>query len=204
MADLHAPGSEAWWLGLTNPIALLRFLRAGRPSDRKMRLFACACCRAIPALVDGPRARRTIEVAERLADGWETPGDRATIDADWQTAGSPAWVVSWPDGSDNPVERAVHWARQRGAAGLADVVREVFGNPFRPAALDPAWLAWGDGTAPKLARALYEERRFADLPILADALEEAGCTNADVLQHLRGGGNHTRGCWALDRVLGWS
>ena len=66
----------------------------------------------------------------------------------------------------------------------------------------PAWLSWNGGTVAGLARSVYDERRFADLPILADALEEAGCDNAELLTHLRGPGPHVRGCWALDLLLG--
>ncbi len=79
----------------------------------------------------------------------------------------------------------------------------MFGNPFRERpAVAPAWLAWEGGTVPRLARAVYDERAFERLPVLADALEEAGCTNEDVLIHLRAPRAHARGCWALDRLLG--
>jgi hypothetical protein len=82
------------------------------------------------------------------------------------------------------------------------LLREIVGNPFRPVSLDPAWLLWNEGTVTKLAEAVYEERRFGDLPILADALEEAGCANADVLAHCRGDEEHVRGCWVVDLLLG--
>ena len=85
----------------------------------------------------------------------------------------------------------------------ATVLRDIFGNPFHPLPpIDPAWLAWGSGTVRKLAQGIYDERAFDDLPILADALEEAGCDQADLLGHLRGPGPHVRGCWAVDAVLG--
>jgi hypothetical protein len=75
--------------------------------------------------------------------------------------------------------------------------------PFRPApAVDPSWLAWNGGTVAKLAAAIYDERRFGDLPILADALEEAGCADAAVLAHCREPGDHVRGCWAVDLLTG--
>jgi hypothetical protein len=83
-------------------------------------------------------------------------------------------------------------------------LREVFGNPFAPVVLDLAWLAWQNGTIPRLARGTYDERAFDRLPILADALEEAGCDDADILGHLRGPGPHARGCWPLDLLLGKS
>jgi hypothetical protein len=83
------------------------------------------------------------------------------------------------------------------------LLRCVLGNPFHtPAPPRPAWLAWNDGTVRKLARTVYDERRFGDLPILADALEDAGCADADLLDHLREPGPHARGCWPVDLLLG--
>jgi hypothetical protein len=82
------------------------------------------------------------------------------------------------------------------------LIREIFGNPFRPVTIAPAWCHWQDGTLPKLAQAIYEERAFDRLPILADALEEAGCTNANILNHCRQPGEHVRGCWVVDAILG--
>ena len=67
-----------------------------------------------------------------------------------------------------------------------DLLRDVFGNPFRRARVDPAWLAWNDGTVVKIAQSIYTERRFEDMPILGDALEDAGCSDAEILGHLRG------------------
>jgi hypothetical protein len=81
------------------------------------------------------------------------------------------------------------------------VFRCVIGNPFRPAQFDCAWLAWNGGTIPKIAQAIYDDRAFDRMPILADALEEAGCTNADMLDHCRSGGEHVRGCWVVDLLL---
>ena len=78
-------------------------------------------------------------------------------------------------------------------------LRDIFGNPFRPVLADPAWLT---PTAVALAAAIYEDRAFDRLPVLADALEEAGCTDADVLLHCRRPGEHVRGCWVVDMVLG--
>jgi hypothetical protein len=95
---------------------------------------------------------------------------------------------------------------------LGDLMRDVFGNPFRlPQAVDPAWLAWNRGTVARLAQAAYEERDpatgtldAARLAVLADAVEEAGCTDAELLAHLRSPGPHVRGCRSLDAVLGRS
>jgi hypothetical protein len=93
----------------------------------------------------------------------------------------------------------------------AEVLRDIFGNPFLPITINPAVLAWNNAIIVRLARTAYDERQLpsgtldeARLAILADALEEAGCTDPDILGHLRGHGPHVRGCWALDLVLGLS
>jgi hypothetical protein len=88
------------------------------------------------------------------------------------------------------------------SARQSALLRHVVGNPFRPVAVEQFWLAWNNSTIPKLAQSIYEERAFDLLPILADALEEAGCTNADILNHCRQPGEHGRGCWVVDTILG--
>jgi hypothetical protein len=80
-------------------------------------------------------------------------------------------------------------------------LRDIF-NPFRPITLNPSWLSWNNGTMVKLAQSVYEDRAFDRLPILADAIEEAGCDNIDILSHCRSGGEHIRGCWVIDLLLG--
>ena len=88
---------------------------------------------------------------------------------------------------------------RRVRAAQADLVRDVFGDPFRPAALNTAW---STPTVVALARGIYADRAFDILPILADALEEAGCEDEPLLRHCRAGGPHVRGCWVVDLVLG--
>jgi hypothetical protein len=83
----------------------------------------------------------------------------------------------------------------------AGYVRDIFGNPFRPVAFSPEWRT---DTALTLARQMYEAREFGAMPILADALQDAGCDNPDILDHCRGPGPHVRGCWVVDLVLGLS
>jgi hypothetical protein len=86
------------------------------------------------------------------------------------------------------------------AAKQADLVRDIFGNPFRPVAFPPAWRT---DTAVILARQMYESREFSVMPILADALQDAGCDNEDILAHCREPKQvHVRGCWVVDLVLG--
>ncbi len=79
------------------------------------------------------------------------------------------------------------------------LARDIFGNPFRPIAFDPAWRT---GDTAGIAARMYDSRDFAAMPVLADALEEAGCTNSDVLLHCREPSIHVRGCWVVDSVLG--
>jgi hypothetical protein len=98
--------------------------------------------------------------------------------------------------------RAATIATEYGTAAEAALLREILGNPFRPVKIDPAWLRWRDGAIVCMARLIYDARRFQDLPILADALEEAGCTDPEILGHCRGPGEHVRGCWPVDLILG--
>lgn len=88
-----------------------------------------------------------------------------------------------------------------GGGIVCDLLRDVFGNPFRPAAFSPSWRT---DTAVSLARTMYESREFSAMPILADALQDAGCTNDDILAHCRAEQAHVRGCWVIDLVLGKS
>jgi hypothetical protein len=87
-------------------------------------------------------------------------------------------------------------------AAQAALLRDIVGNPFRTTTFDPAWLSWGGGTLRGLARAVYDERAFDRLPIVADALEEAGCDDPDILGHCRQPGEHVRDCWVIDLLLG--
>jgi hypothetical protein len=112
-------------------------------------------------------------------------------------------------------EALSHHGRSRLIAWLSDLaadqpeyaqiglpeLRDIFGNPFRPVTFDPRWLT---ATVVALATGIYAERAFDRMPILADALEEAGCDHADILAHCRGDGPHVRGCWVVDLVLGKS
>ncbi len=90
-------------------------------------------------------------------------------------------------------------------AAQCRLLRCIFGPlPFHPVTIDPSWLTWHDGLLVSMARQMYESRDFTDMPILADALEEVGCDNPDILAHCRSGGEHARGCWVIDALLGKS
>jgi hypothetical protein len=84
----------------------------------------------------------------------------------------------------------------------ADILRDVIGNPFHPVTINTSWLSYNDGTAHRIASAIYDHYAFDRMPILADALEDAGCDNADLLNHCRQPGVHVRGCWVVDLLLG--
>jgi hypothetical protein len=138
-----------------------------------------------------------------------------------------AWAVFWatmnplqnPDTPSVNAANAVAWtvkrlrseARVGERAVQAVLLRCIFGNPFRPVTVAPEWLAWNGGAIPNLAKLIYDDRHLpqgtldnARLAVLADALEEAGCTNANILAHCRQPGEHVRGCCVVDLLLGKS
>jgi hypothetical protein len=214
--------TEAEWLGRDEPANMLLFLReemAGREdARRKIRLWAAACCRQVWHRFTKPKSRKLIEASERYADGEENFRD---LKAAWDTHRSRAWGIRLArSASHRDIWQGAleSWAALKARAvpggpepALGDRVqaglfREVFGNPFRRVVIAPAWRA---PTVAAIARGAYDERRLPSgelgldrLAVLADALEEAGCTDADILDHLRGPGPHVRGCWAVDLLLG--
>jgi hypothetical protein len=224
--------TEEEWLACTDLQKMLEFLR-GRASARKLRLFACACCRSTWHLLTDERSRRAVEVAERYADGEATGEEMAAAraaaevvaldptgddaweaaeavarDAAWDAAEAVAWKAAWA-----AARAAWDAAEDTGAAAWdaasAALLRDIFGNPFRRVRVESAWLAWQGGIVPRLAQAAYEHRHLpeghldpARLAVLADALEDAGCQDDELLGHLRGPGPHVRGCWVVDQLLG--
>jgi hypothetical protein len=205
--------TEAEWMTCTNSRPMLEFLH-GKVSDRKLRLFTCGFCQSIDALLWDDNCRDAVQVAELFADGLAGPEE---LEAACQLA-RLVWAASSWEGmlaaaateSDvwtaaNGVQSALemddiprkYWKRQ------SDFLRDIFGPlPFRPVIVNSSWLAWNDDIAVKLAQGIYDEQAFDRLPILADALEDAGCDNADILNHLRSPSPHVRGCFALDLLLG--
>jgi hypothetical protein len=247
--------TEAEWLASTNLENLLPHL-AKTASERKLRLWACACCRRIWHLIADERSRRAVEVAEQLADnpthpfdedeiyggawqaaeeardfGERSVPDEACVDGhtEWEYALNVAaaaeachgtlgdslrnetnlrmfavniiravghatdplvvWSVFWRKGTPPVVEKSAQ-------IGL---LHDIIGNPFRPIIFSPEWRT---DTAIALAQTMYESRDFGAMPILADALQDAGCDNDDILSHCRGEGPHVRGCWVVDLLLG--
>ena len=235
--------TEAEWLSCTDPQPMLEFLR-GKASDRKRRLFACACHRRIWHLLgDAGDLRKAVELIEQYADDLAGEQERGAVGQAEQALIGPAdrgwesipWVEratrlaidlatweehqTWEDAQVAPrrsasadllaaratQDQAEAAYRQAVAAERGvhcRLLRDIFGLlPFRPVTIPPSSLVWNDGTVVKLAQAIYEGRAFDRLPILADALEEAGCHDPDIPAHCRRG-EHVRGCWLVDLLLG--
>jgi hypothetical protein len=218
--------TEGQWLRCVDPQRMINALGPSA-SGRKMRLFACACCRRFWSMLTDERSRRAVEVAERFVDGSASREELALAFTRAQHARDEAYLNRPPGRGDGELICALHTAARvchkdafntanytaawihlpKSLSREAHLLRDIFGNPFQPEALARARsairtaLAWQGGTVVQLARAIYEERRFEDMPVLADALEEAGCTDVEILRHCRSPGEHAPGCWALDLLL---
>ncbi|CAN5608835.1 hypothetical protein BH11PLA2_BH11PLA2_06720 [soil metagenome] len=217
------------WLSARNPSQMLEYV-GGKVSQRKLRLFALECCRQNIDVIDYPHFHKAILLAEKLIDGTLSESDRAASESeinlaadvseedfgdcgrfqfvssdilrsrfDHETAASCAYEL-----------RAQWWRGEHSFVGLeeeltveqSDFIKDIFGNPFRPVAFNPAWR---DSNSVPIAQAMYASRDFTAAPVLADAIEDAGCTEAAILDHLRDpAAVHVRGCWAVDLVLGKS
>lgn len=210
--------NEQDWLTCTDPTPLLDFLH-GKTSSRKLRLFAVSSYRTIWHRITDGTSRRAIEVAERFADCLASRRELATAHASAyftylnSYANSIfAYAVADEDAAHAATIAVRDVAVVRSVNELAALVRDVIANPFRPLPLlDRAILAWSSGTIPRLAQALCDDRHLPTgtldaerLAILADALEDAGLTDAEFLEHLRKPGPHYRGCWPVDLLLGRS
>jgi hypothetical protein len=120
--------------------------------------------------------------------------DRTTWHSVRDAVGSVLRVGGRDDATDSPEVGRDHLFRRR----VSDLIRCITGNPCRPLAADPSWLSWDGGTVVKLAEAIYQGRAFDRLPVLADALQDAGCQDDTILDHCRHPGPHARGCWVVD------
>ncbi len=235
--------TEAGWLTCERPVEMLACLH-GKVSDRKLRLFAVACCRRATPLLS-PEILQALQVAELFAEGQATDRERRAARATAMTANraiyysgqakeavakalcrkateaarftfAPAgWLAAvwaWTEATQRPAAEAPSykadgWDKFAGlcdAERLAqcDLIRDIVGNPFGPRPpLNPAWLTWNEGAIGRMALTIYLERAWNLLPILADALEEAGCVEDALIGHCRAAGEHVRGCWAIDLLL---
>lgn len=194
-------------------------------STRRFLLVNCGICRSMARLFLDKQARRALAVLEESADkplslaeqrealNWahsslvlsaRKPGVEAAY---FMRCAVHNLLIPEPGRSRNESGNFIRALEESGDqqselwARVAAVIQDVAGNSSRPIVADSAWLT-SDVVA--LASAIYQDRAFDRLPILADALEEAGCTNADILLHCRQPGEHVRGCWTIDLLLGKS
>jgi hypothetical protein len=191
--------TEAEWLACDDPGPMLGYVR-GIVGSRKLRLFACACDRGSG---DSSSPEALVEVAEAVADG--APASRLT---QARKVGDANRTVVQRSARDAAETFARYTADEKYRSPRAALLRDIVGNPFRRPTVDRFWLS---GTVLRLAQAAYEDRFLpsghldpARLAVLSDAQEEVGCTDAEVLAHLRSAGPHVRGCRAVDLLLGRS
>lgn len=219
------PGmTEEQWATTDRPNSVLYDIeRNGRQllTNRKIRLFACGCYRLIWNQITLPSIHRLVELAEARADRLikqselskyrYAEGDPPRNSPDYllqsytkSLLGSkvvPGYIAWLTRSATNP-ERYQHGGQWQACPEQANLARDIFGNPFRPVAFDPDWRT---STAVALAQQMYDTRDFAAMPILADALQDAGCESPDILDHCRNpNGVHVRGCWVVDLLTGRS
>jgi hypothetical protein len=144
-------------------------------------------------------ACRTALGAVGLIHGWLDPIQASRIARNASTAVVLQIAPHLSDSEEASFEVAAIPFRARENSAQAALLRDIFGNPCRPVSVNPSWLTT---SAVSVAKSIYDDRAFDGLPILADALEDAGCTDPDILGHCRGPGPHVRGCWVVDCVLG--
>jgi hypothetical protein len=213
--------TEAEWFAATNVTPILR-IGTTKCSPRKLRLFMAGWQRLRWEEITVPAAREAVALAERFADGAVSKKEVERAYDDLRAAphgsGSGTLAMIWPTSAQMPA--AVYqflrqatppepsgWdgekirERYRAlTASQAALFRDIVGNPFRPITFSSSWRT---DTAILLARQMYKERDFSAMPILADALQDAGCDNPDILDHCRDANQiHVRGCWVVDLVLG--
>lgn len=209
--------TEVEWLACRDARLSLVFLE-GKASKRKARLFACGLGRSLWPYLGDNRSRRVVEIAEMHADNLATKAELTAAEDASRDAirGTASRIASWV-GNHGPWQAArvvamsiqqaqmeidaKDW-RDQLAGRCRRFLHCVFANPFRRATVFPAWLTWNGSLLISMAQKMYDSRDFIDMPVLADALEEAGCTNADILNHCRQPGEHVRGCWVVDLILG--
>jgi hypothetical protein len=200
----------------------------GIATSRKFGLVACASCRLIWSVTDEP-SRRAVETTECYLDAavgereWREAAEGAAVarqalgtgprDPDRflfrakraaALAAERAAYLDWEPAVEESAMAAVWSALATSLpdarAERATLIRDIVGNPFRPVMFAPEWRT---GTVVTLARTMYDAREFGAMPILADALQDAGCDSDDLLNHCRSpDGMHVRGCWVVDLVLG--
>ena len=206
--------TEAEWRAATDSTPMLEFLN-GKAFSRKLRLFNCHSCRRLQRVTRDERNINVLVAAEAFAEGIITSEEMEARSAQWfdfdypfPLAGTWQRALHLTTMTDSEIRSRLIAATVALSSGnpekerttQAELLRELFGPlAFRPITINPAWLT---STVIALANGIYEERAFDRMPILADALQDAGCDNDEILNHCRGEGVHVRGCWVVDRILG--
>jgi hypothetical protein len=204
--------TEAEWLACEDPCVLFNCI-ARRSNIRKIRLVLCGCLRsqAIWDLLKSPVSRQAVEVAEAFVEGAISRQRLRDVQRIATLASQRVSLKSRPAGSAGYLASLVCFADKTLLTYLnrpvdcleilkpkVEVFRDIFGNPFCPVTLNPSWLT---STVLALANGIYDEKAFDRMPILADALQDAGCDNEDILNHCRQPGEHVKGCWVVDLIL---
>jgi hypothetical protein len=206
--------TEAEWLACEDPDPVLEFLR-GKVSERKLRLFFCACCRG-QRYNSRSEELAAIAVAEAFADGMAEEAVRADTEQLMQflipegEIWSPYSLITWslhkPFGGSYPLDYVMTWAipsvidaHPISSDEVRSILRDIFGNPFRPVTLNPSCFT---SIVLALAQQMYDSRDFSPMPILADALQDAGYENEEILNHCRQPGEHVRGCFVVNLLIG--
>jgi hypothetical protein len=188
---------------------MLGWLRRQRKlSDRKARLYARACARRAWPLIREGRLAKVVDIAEKYADGVAGASEFASVLPSIARR-SDHWAVTlsllgFPLDPQTVAANCTVALGPTESSYQAALLRDIVANPFAPPPhLDPAWLKWQDATVLRMATAIYEESAFGRMPLLGDALMDAGCDEEAVLAHCREqGAVHVRGCWVLDLLLG--
>jgi hypothetical protein len=186
--------------------------------QRKRLLLTVAIVRRVEELMLDPRSRAVLSVAEAYADGAATGDAIATAHRAAYEAEDQAFPTQAAEFEANAARKVWNcWSDLGEAAGAAiaagaqpkaiqaekqeaiHLIHDVFGNPFRPVEFDSKWRS---SAVTSLAQSTYDNRDFAAMPVLADALAESGCDNSTIVEHCRNGRPHVRGCWVVDLVLG--
>jgi hypothetical protein len=194
--------TEAEWLNLDDPYPRQLSIIHEVASPRKLRLIAAVCARGCQRhpTNEGKHCDDLIEIVADTPRPWaEIETELRTRPGHWGLTG--AMYEQGPDRIAKDLRRLVSmypcdpaWT----VRNLVQLIHEVVGNPFHPVTFSPSWRT---DTAVSLARQMYHSREFSAMPILADALQDAGCDSDDILSHCRGDGPHVRGCWVVDLVL---
>jgi hypothetical protein len=212
--------TEAEWLACNDPMRML-YLLGDQVSERKRRLFACACCRLVQPYAQHAGYRRPLETAERFADGQATAAElrrACSISHPANPGPGSLWLaeaiasleprfgneILYVPGHAARAHRDLNGASDWSAATCtqAQVLRDLTGHLYHQVAINPNSLPSHAGVTPRqLAEVIYEDGAFHELPVLADVLEEAGCADECILDHCRSPGPHFRGCWLLDLIL---